>query len=99
VSDDICSHGRPNHQDLIREVREAAGMFAGAMPISPKEAFEQALERIRALEEIRQRVADGWVPDRNVGMWCPTTDAPEQIYQPLRPELASLLWPEDPTDA
>lgn len=51
MSDDVCSHGRPDHQELVRQVREAAGMFAGAMPVSPKEAFEQALEDIRGQRE------------------------------------------------
>lgn len=40
---DVCDHGRPDHQEMIRRLREALGLFAGAMPITPEEAFEEAL--------------------------------------------------------
>jgi hypothetical protein len=49
MTDDTCSHGRPNHQDLIRELREALGLFAGAMPITPKVAWEEAIAEAKRL--------------------------------------------------
>jgi hypothetical protein len=39
--------------EMIRQVREAAGLFGGAMPITPQQAWEEALERIRGLAEGR----------------------------------------------
>lgn len=41
----------PDGMEMIRQVREALGMFAGAMSITPKVAWEQALERARGLAE------------------------------------------------
>lgn len=46
---DLCDHGRPNHQDLILELREAAGLFAGAMALTPKEAWDEAIAEVRSL--------------------------------------------------
>lgn len=37
----------PTVHDLIVQLRDALGLFSGAMPISPKEAWEEALERVR----------------------------------------------------
>jgi hypothetical protein len=50
-----------------------------------------------ALEEIRQRVADGWVPSYEGLCW----QHDEELCDPvgIKPEVASLLWSEDPTDA
>jgi hypothetical protein len=68
--DDICPHGRPNHQDLIHELREAVGLFAGAMGITPKEAWEQAIDEVRGLrgvataaEEVMRIVYEGYRDD------------------------------------
>lgn len=43
----------PSPIDLVRELREALGMFDGAMPITPKAAWEEAIERVRGLTEGR----------------------------------------------
>lgn len=40
--------------DLVRELREALGVFAGAMPISPKQAWEEALDVARRLAGTRE---------------------------------------------
>lgn len=37
--------------DLVRELREALGMFAGAMPITPQQAWEEALDEVRMLRQ------------------------------------------------
>lgn len=31
--------------EMVRELRTALGMFAGAMPITPKEAWDEAIAR------------------------------------------------------
>lgn len=41
----------PEPIDLVRELREALGMFAGAMPITPKEAWEEAMTEVRKLRQ------------------------------------------------
>lgn len=48
-------------------------------------------ERLEALEEIRQRVADGWWAERAAGLWWFTLadEAPE----PMSPAAAAVLWP------
>jgi hypothetical protein len=43
----------PDGMEMIRQVREALGLFAGAMPITPKQAWEEALERARGLSQGR----------------------------------------------
>lgn len=40
---------QPDPFALLRELREALGMFSGAMPIPPEEAWQQALMRVRDL--------------------------------------------------
>jgi hypothetical protein len=49
VADDICSHGRPNHQDLIAELREAVGLAGPPLPITPQQAWEEAIAEVVAL--------------------------------------------------
>lgn len=39
----------PTTHDLIVELRETLGLFAGAMPISPQQAWGEAIERVRLL--------------------------------------------------
>jgi len=56
MADDICSHGRPNHQDQIRELREAAGLFAGAMPITPKQAWDEAIVKVTGMRDEIKRL-------------------------------------------
>jgi hypothetical protein len=62
VSEGVCSHGRPDHIELIQRLRAELGMFAGAMPISPKEAFEQALAQIEDLRSAATRLLDNVSP-------------------------------------
>lgn len=40
---------QPQPIDLIRELRTALGLFDGAMPVSPKQAWEEALAEVRKL--------------------------------------------------
>lgn len=37
----------PEGMEMIRQLREAVGLFAGAMPITPLRAWEQALSEVR----------------------------------------------------
>ena len=37
----------PDPHELIRELREALGLFAGAMPMSPKQAWDEAITNVR----------------------------------------------------
>ncbi len=62
MSEGVCSHGRPDHIELIQRLRAELGMFAGAMPISPKEAFEQALAQIEDLRSAATRLLDNVSP-------------------------------------
>lgn len=39
----------PNPIDLVKELRQALGMFSGAMSISPKEAWDEAIEQVKWL--------------------------------------------------
>jgi hypothetical protein len=52
-------------------------------------------ERLVALEEISQRVADGWVPSYEGLCW----QHDEELWDPvdITPEQAAVLWPEDPS--
>lgn len=59
VEGETCSHGRPDHQELVRQLREAAGLFVGAMPITPKEAFENALDDVRDMRRLLAELVDG----------------------------------------
>lgn len=43
----------PMKIDLVRELREALGMFAGAMPLSPAEAWDEAIQRVLTLAQGR----------------------------------------------
>ncbi len=45
----------PHIIELVQQLRERLGMFAGAMAISPEEAWEQALRRVDFL----RRIAEG----------------------------------------
>lgn len=44
---DVCSHGRPDHQELVKELREACGLPGPPLPISPAEAWDEAIEVVR----------------------------------------------------
>ena len=39
----------PDGMEMIRQLREAVGLFSGAMPITPEEAWEEALDKVRSL--------------------------------------------------
>jgi hypothetical protein len=41
--------GWPSSHEMIVQLREALGLFAGAMPISPQQAWEGALAEVRRL--------------------------------------------------
>ncbi len=41
--------GWPTGHEMIVQLRQALGMFAGAMPISPQRAWEEALAEVRRL--------------------------------------------------
>lgn len=55
---------KPTLIDLVRELRETVGLFAGAMPITPKEAWEQALAEVTRLREIAEQGYCGACQDR-----------------------------------
>lgn len=44
-----CSHGRPDHIELIHQLREALGFQRTAIAASPKAVWEQTLEYVRKL--------------------------------------------------
>lgn len=41
----------PTPTDLVRQLREVLGMFAGAMSVTPQAAWEEALQRVEQLKE------------------------------------------------
>lgn len=41
----------PTPTDLVRQLRETLGMFAGAMPITPQAAWEEALQKVTQLKQ------------------------------------------------
>ena len=43
--------GWPPGHSMLMQLREALGMFAGAMPIPPRQAWEEALAEVRQLRE------------------------------------------------
>jgi hypothetical protein len=60
----------------------------------------EVLARVQALEEIRQRVADGWRvgPDDthpNKPAWCRPLGF-STITKPMSNEAAAVLWPDPP---
>lgn len=48
----------PSAHDMTVQLREALGLFAGAMPISPRQAWDEAVAEVRALGSKGFRV--GW---------------------------------------
>jgi len=55
--------GWPTGHEMIGQLREALGLFAGAMPISSQRAWEEALAEVRRLEELQGEVQRlPWVP-------------------------------------
>lgn len=51
---DVCSHGRPDHIELIYQLRDALGLHATAMPVPPKKVWEDTLEVVRRLAGTRE---------------------------------------------
>jgi hypothetical protein len=43
----------PDGMTMVRQLRDTLGLFSGAMPVSPKQAWEEALARVRGLTEGR----------------------------------------------
>lgn len=54
----------PDLVDLVAELREALGLFAGAMPISPKQAWEEALAEVARLRRIERDRWTSWAHPR-----------------------------------
>jgi hypothetical protein len=52
----------PDGMEMIRQLRDAVGLFSGAMPISPKQAWEDAIARVKQLAAAR-RVLSARPPD------------------------------------
>lgn len=52
AGDDLCPCGRPDHQELVRLLREALGMPGPPLPITPKAAFDEALAEARRLRDV-----------------------------------------------
>jgi hypothetical protein len=53
----------PDQHEMIRQVREALGLFAGAIPKSPQQVWEESLSIIRSLRLLRDidgQLADHW---------------------------------------
>lgn len=42
---------QPTIFDLIAALRREVGLFDGAMPITPQQAWEEALDRVRQLRD------------------------------------------------
>lgn len=68
---DVCSHGRPDHQEWLSELYEAVyGDQAPATPVTPQQMFAGLLEEIRRrgwsppsqsdMEDLAGRVWDQW---------------------------------------
>lgn len=48
--------------EMIRELRSALGLFAGAMPVSPKEAWEEAIGEVDKLHNLAHAYYKGHMP-------------------------------------
>jgi hypothetical protein len=83
-----------DREDLLRLAQQ---YVASEVEVDGREIVVRLLADREALEEIRQRVADGWVPSYEGLCW----QHDEELCDPvgIKPEVASLLWSEDPTDA
>lgn len=46
---DVCDHGRPDHQEMLRRLLDALGMYSGARPETPQAVFEECLAECRRL--------------------------------------------------
>jgi hypothetical protein len=50
--------GWPTAHELVVQLREALGLFAGAMPVPPQQVWEEALAEARRLAAAQRRVAE-----------------------------------------
>jgi hypothetical protein len=84
------------HDILIAELVGTARGMRMLGRTEGAEYVERAVERLEALEEIRQRVVDGWLAERRpVARWLrPIGNGFDIDPDPIGPEVASLLWPE-----
>lgn len=48
---DICSHGRPDHQELLAQLVAALGLRPPPRPETPQQVFEECLEEIGRLRD------------------------------------------------
>lgn len=46
---DICPCGRPDHIALIYQLRDALGLATAAVPVPPKQVWEETLEYVRMM--------------------------------------------------
>jgi hypothetical protein len=47
------THTEPSLIDLVQELRRTVGLFDGAMPVTPKEAWEEAIREVEKLVQGR----------------------------------------------
>ena len=62
----------PEPIEFVRKLRNMVGLFDGALPISPKAAWEEALDRVRI-------ALDGHPMGEHPSWWdwrCPSCDGP-----------------------
>lgn len=78
--------GEPDRLDLIRELRQVLGLFSGAMSISPKQAWEEAIDEVRGLRQ--GRCASCMENDR--GRRTTTDPTPTDLPRSLGDDLAEL---------
>lgn len=57
---DVCEHGRPDHQELIRQLLEALGEGTHARAMTPHGVFAECLAKVGALRAVVARLNDGW---------------------------------------
>jgi hypothetical protein len=74
----------PQPIDLCLELRRVLGLFDGAMPISPKEAWEEALDHVRYLRSVAPSPTAADPIGSNAKVWA---------YVPYSRELWDD-WPE-----
>ena len=66
---DICPCGRPDHIELIYQLLDALGLQTTAMPVPPKQVWDETLEIIRrrrapSLATLPRGTQPGWYSDR-----------------------------------
>lgn len=53
----------PTLLDLVRELRQACRLFDGAMPITPEQAWQEAIRHVRALIAERRPMTDARIAE------------------------------------